>query len=119
MALQHARPGEAIDLRPLGGALAQATTHALIKTQSLELIRVVLRSGEAQPRHSVYGESTLLCLEGRVEVEAEGTTTQLAAGELLLLEARCEHRIEALEDASLLRTVQLPPGLPGSASSTV
>lgn len=118
MALPHARPGEPIDIRPLAERLPQERTRALIKTRSLELIRTVLRAGESQPRHSVHGELTLQCIEGRVEVTADDLRCEVAAGHLLLLPAGCEHRLHALEDSSLLLTVQLPPGLPGSASST-
>ena len=119
MALQHARPGEAIDIRPLGARLREVATHALLKTHALEVIRVVLAAGEAQPRHRVAGELTLLCIEGQVQVEAGALSCRLDAGHLLLLPAGAEHSVRALADASLLLTLQLPPGAPGSASSTV
>ncbi|WP_119156386.1 cupin domain-containing protein [Caldimonas tepidiphila] len=119
MAIPHARPGEVIDLRPLGERLAQSRSHALIKTHALELIRVVLPAGQDFPPHSVYGEVTLLCIEGRVRVKAEAGEQELAAGELVLLPAQDIHAVRALEDASLLMTVQTPPGLPGSGSSTL
>lgn len=118
MALQHARPGEAIDLAPLGERLRRSATHAILKTQALELMRLVLLAGNALPPHSVYGEITILCIEGTVVVDAGGGSCRLAAGQLVLLPAKVEHSVRALQDASLLVTVQLPPGLPGSASST-
>ena len=118
MALPHARPGQPIDIGPLGPDLAHAASHAILKTQALELMRIVLRRGGQLPAHSVYGECTLLCLEGSVVVEAEGTSCELRANQLVLLPALQMHAVRALEDASLLLTIQLPPGLPGSASST-
>jgi quercetin dioxygenase-like cupin family protein len=119
VALAHARPGQVIDIAPLGAALRESASHAILKTHALELMRVVLRAGEVLPPHSVYGESTLLCIEGVVSVDmtAEGRC-ELRPGQLLLLPALAQHAIRAQEDASLLRTVQLPPGLPGSGSST-
>ena len=45
MAIPHAQPGEVIDVRPLGPALAGAMTTALVKTESLEVIRLVIPRG--------------------------------------------------------------------------
>ncbi len=118
MAIPHARPGDVVDVRPLGARLQQTVTHALIKTRSLELMRIVLRAGQALPPHDVHGEVTIHCLEGRVRVPAAVAQPELNAGELVLLPARDLHGVEALEDCSLLVTVQLPQGQPGSASST-
>lgn len=118
MAIKHAQPGDVVDARPLGDQLARTTTHALIKTRSLELMRIVLRAGQALPPHSVYGEATIQCIEGRVRVQAEVGSCELGAGQLVLLPAQDLHGVQALVDTSLLVTVQLPPGKPGSASST-
>jgi len=118
MALSHAQPGQPIDIAPLGSSLAQAASHAILKTRSLELMRIVLPRGTALPPHSVYGELVLQCLEGAVAVEATGEAFELRRHQLVLLPARQAYALRALEDTSLLMTVQLPPGAPGSASST-
>jgi quercetin dioxygenase-like cupin family protein len=118
MALDHAQPGQSIDIAPLAVALRESATHAILKTCALELIRVVLRAGDALPPHNVRGESTLLCIEGAAEVTMNGATCQLRASQLILLPARTQHAVLALEDTSLLLTIQLPAGEPGSASST-
>lgn len=118
MALPHAQPWQPVDIAPLGPALAGASTHALLKTHALELMRLVLRAGDGLPPHSVYGEITLHCLEGTVVVEGEGPSCRLTAQQVVLLPARALHAVRAETDASLLLTVQLPPGLPGSGSST-
>ena len=118
MALAHALPWQPIDLSPLGAALHGSATHAILKTYALELMRVVLPAGQALPAHQVYGECTLLCLEGEVEVQGEEGSCRLAAGQLVLLPARARHAVLALRDSSMLVTIQLPEGQPGSASST-
>ena len=118
MAIDHARPGQPIGIAPLGALLRESATHAILKTHSLELIRVVLRAGEALPPHSVRGELTLLCIEGAAEVSIGPTTCRLRAAELILLQENTQHAVLALEDASLLLTIQLPVGSPGGASST-
>jgi len=118
MALDHAQPGQPIDIAPLGADLRESATHAILKTRSLELMRVVLRAGESLPPHNVLGELTLLCIEGAAEVTMDGTACQLRASQLVLLPAQAQHAVRALEDTSLLLTIQLPAGSPGSASST-
>ncbi len=112
MAIQHAQPGEVIDMRARGSRLRQTVTHALIKTHSLELMRIVLYNGQSLPPHAVDGEVTIQCLEGRVRVSAEITHCELRASDLVLLPANDLHGVQALEDSSLLVTVQLPSGGP-------
>jgi quercetin dioxygenase-like cupin family protein len=107
MAIQHAKPRELIDLRPLGGNLASARTHTLIKTDSLEVIRLVILAGKEIPSHAVPGEVVIQCLEGKVELSAGGAVRELVAGNLLFLEGSDQHSIRAAEDASLLVTILL------------
>ena len=56
MAIPHAHPGETIDVRPLGAALPDTTTHALFKTKGVEVVRVVMQKGKAIPEHKTSGE---------------------------------------------------------------
>ena len=107
MALKHAQAFEAIDLHPLGDRLAGALSSSLIKSQQLQLMRVVLRAGERLPEHHVRGEITLQCLEGRAAVHTPGHHVELGAGQLVLLPAGEPHAVHALLDTSLLVTVSL------------
>jgi quercetin dioxygenase-like cupin family protein len=118
MALEHAQPGQVIDVSPLGEALRQSATHAIVKTRALELMRIVLPQGKALPPHSVYGEVTIMCIEGALSVEFDGGACTLEAHQLILLPAGAVHAVRALRDASGLVTVQIPAGLPGSGSAT-
>ena len=43
-----------------------ARSHALFKSNDLEVMRIVLRAGQELPPHTVSGEITLQCLEGRI-----------------------------------------------------
>jgi quercetin dioxygenase-like cupin family protein len=108
MALTHAAPGSVIDVRPLGERLADTKTHAVLKTASLELMRVVLLAGKSLPPHSVPGEITVLCVEGRAWLRAGTGDHLLSAGDLVLLPGGDRHSVEAVEDSSLLVTVLLP-----------
>lgn len=107
MALPHAQPGQAVDLRPLGPQLAETRTHALFKSQDLEVMRLVLRAGQSLPVHQVPGEITVQCLEGCVELTADGRRHRLQAGELLFLPGGMPHDVRALLDSSALVTIAL------------
>lgn len=107
MAILHARPGEVIDVQPLGARLASERTVALFKSQHLEVMRLVLLQGKALPPHKVAGEITVQCIEGAVDVQAEGRSHVLRAGHMLFLAADVVHAVAALEDSSVLVTVAL------------
>ncbi|MEO8060736.1 MAG: cupin domain-containing protein [Burkholderiales bacterium] len=109
MALQHAQPLDIIDLRPLGPALQTAVTTSLLKTPSLQLMRVVLRAGQGMPEHRVPGSISVMCLEGDAIVTTPSRTCQLGAGRLVVLDGGEPHAVRAVTDASLLVTVLLHP----------
>ncbi len=112
MALVHAQPLDVISVRPLAAQIRQARTHSLLKTDRLQLMRLVLAAGQTVPEHEVAGEMTLLCLEGQVLVHTPGRQCRLAGGQLLLLPAHEAHALEALVDSSLLATLLLHPPAP-------
>ena len=107
MALSHATPSQPLDVRPLAATLPMARTAALFKSRDLEVIRLVLREGKGLPPHSVSGEITIHCLEGALNIDADGGRTLLEAGQLLFLKAGETHALEAITDASALVTIVL------------
>ena len=108
MAIEHTRPGEVADVRPLGPAPASARTTALVKTEGLEVIRLVIPRGKAIPTHSTRGAITVQCLEGRVAFTAAGVTCELEPGHLLYLDGGQPHSVLGIVDASLLVTITFP-----------
>ena len=106
MALPHANPAEPVDVRPLGSRLASAQTTTLIKTDTLEVIRLVLPAGKEIAPHQVRGEVTVQCLEGRVKLSAS-SECELAPGQLVYLGGSERHALRASEDSSLLVTILL------------
>lgn len=108
MAITHAQPGEVIDVRPYGSALAAAKTITLLKTGKVEVIRLVMARGKVLAEHKAPGEITVHCLEGKLAFTALGQTHELAAGQLLNLPAGEPHSVECLEEASFLLTIVLP-----------
>lgn len=107
MAIPHASPGDVIDVRPLGAKLAGARSHALFKSEDLEVMRLVLQRGEQMPPHAVPGEITLLCIEGRIAFSCEAGEVALSAGEMVHSAGDEIHGLHALEDSSLLLTIAL------------
>ncbi|CAN0628332.1 protein of unknown function [Burkholderia multivorans] len=49
MAMQHASQGELIDVWPLGEALGNSKSITLMRTDHLEVVRLVLPSGKKFP----------------------------------------------------------------------
>lgn len=107
MAIHHAAPTEIINVRPLGAALKQNITQTLIKTETLEVIRIVAPAGKHFHPHRVAGEITVQCLEGRIRFTVDGSDHELAAGQMLYLAGGAEHSLEGIEDSSALLTILL------------
>ena len=107
MAITHAKPGEVIDVRPLGAALARSQTSTLLKTAHLEVIRLVVPAGKELPPHHVAGEITVQCLEGRVAFTAGDATHELGAGQMLYLDGGERHALRGIDNASVLVTILL------------
>ena len=114
MAIPHAEPGDVIDVRPLGAALPAARSHALFKSNDLEVMRLVLRAGQELPPHTVTGEITLQCIEGRIAFSCAAGMRELGAGELIHSARNELHGLRALQDSSLILTVVLPKGETGA-----
>src|SRR6516225_9352687 len=108
MAIPHAKPGEIVDVRPLGSALASAQTKTLVRAEQVEVIRLVVPAGNEIEQHKAKGEIIVQCLEGRVAFTALGKTQTLEVGKLLYLPTGEPHSVKGVENASLLLTVLLP-----------
>ena len=108
MAIPHAKPGELVDVRPLGSALASAQTKTLVRAEQVEVIRLVVPAGKQIDEHKAKGELVVQGLEGRVAFTAFGKTQNLEAGNLLYLPTGEPHTVKGIENASLLLTILLP-----------
>ncbi|MBR0987536.1 MULTISPECIES: cupin domain-containing protein [Bradyrhizobium] len=110
MALQHAQPGEIVDLRPLGSKLTDAKTAAIIKTEHFEAIRLIVLAGTEIPPHKVPGNIMLHCLEGRITLGLADSSTTLSAGEWIYLTGGEMHSLKGIENSSLLLTILFGSG---------
>ena len=99
-----ATPGEPIDIHPFGDGLPSATSATLVKTDGLEVLRLVLVAGKKLPTHQVASRLTVQCIEGSVEFAARGRSHVMRAGTLLFLGPGEPHSVEPLENSFLLIT---------------
>jgi quercetin dioxygenase-like cupin family protein len=108
MAISHAKPGEIVDVRPLGSALSSTQTKTLVRAEQVEVIRLVVPADKDIQEHKAKGEIVVQCLEGRVAFTAFGKTQNLEAGKLLYLPTGEPHSVKGIENSSLLLTILLP-----------
>lgn len=109
MSLPHAKPGEMIEIRPLGPRLTETASTALVRTADIEVMRMVLPKGKSIPEHHVPGGLTIQCLEGTVELQVEDDPLIMQTGQLIYIAAHASYALRALEDSSLLTTIVRKP----------
>lgn len=107
MSIPHAHSGQAIDVTPYGPILTEQRSVALFKSTQLEVMRLVLATGKSMPEHKISGEITIQCIEGALDVQVDGISTLLQAGQLMFLTGHVPHSVTALAPASALVTLVL------------
>lgn len=107
MSIAHAISGEPIDVSPYDAQLVEQRSAALFKSEQLEVIRLVLVAGKSMPMHKVSGEITIQCIEGELDVQVDGNSTRLLAGQLMFLLGSVAHSVTAVTNASALVTLVL------------
>ncbi len=105
MAIHHAEPGEIVNLQPLGQALKDAKTTAIVKSKAFETVRLIVHAGTNIADHQVAGAITLHCLEGRVKLGLTDCVLELAAHQWIYLEGGTIHSVTGVEESSLLLTI--------------
>jgi len=105
MALHHASPGEVVDLATWGEDLPSGGTKAIVKTDDMELIRMVLAAGKEVDTHQVANPIVIHCLSGLIEIDTSGKSERLGAGQLIHLDSNEPHAVRAKEDSQVLLTV--------------
>ncbi len=105
MATHHANPGEIVDLQTWAADLPKEHTKAIVKTDDMELIRIVLPAGKGIPNHKVPGSITVQCISGKIAIIAMGVTQKLNYNQLLHLMPGEPHSLKAVEDSVVLLTI--------------
>lgn len=106
MAIPHALPGELISVAPYGADLASEVTHAIFKSEQLEVIRVVLPAGKEYTGHISPGELTIQCIEGQVRFDGK-TSALLSPATMVYVPPNVPYTLTAVDNASLLVTIRL------------
>ena len=105
MAQEHVPPGQIASVRPLGADLGAARTTALLKSEQLEVVRLVLLAGSELREHSAPGEITVQCLEGCIEFSTPQGVQTMTAGDFIHLRRTEPHALKARVDSSALLTL--------------
>ena len=105
MAIPHARPGQPVSVHSDTSSSPQTTT--LIKTECIEVLRVVMSKGKQLARHKVPGEITLQCIAGSATLHLGDRECELSPGMLTYLSGGQEHSLTANADSALLLTIIL------------
>lgn len=79
--------------------------HALVRTDAMEVIRIVIPKGKAINEHHVGGEIQIQCLKGQVKFNFEDNTRTLTTDDWLFLGKKVSHSLQAKEDTVILLTI--------------
>ena len=105
MALDHAEPGEVVNLHTYADQARDKTATALVKTGHFEAVLMNLPAGHSIPPHSVEGPIIVQCIEGVVDFPVEGASRVLRAGDWMHLDGGASHALRAEEASLLLVTI--------------
>lgn len=108
-------PAQVMDLEHAIAQIKQAQSWkssdrhatALFKSESLRLVLMALRTGAELKTHTAPGLITVQVLEGHITFRAEPQSSDLTAGQLLLLPAGIPHSVQAHQDSFFLLTVAI------------
>ncbi|KLU07585.1 hypothetical protein RISK_000663 [Rhodopirellula islandica] len=95
--------GKLIDLHDIGTD-AEPKPKLLIKTEPMNVMRLVLPAGKAIPEHKAAKDITVQCVAGKVDFTAMGETMTMTPGKMLFLPPGELHSLTAIEDSIMLVT---------------
>lgn len=105
MSQGHVESGETINLNTLKDGMSKDSTFALVKTDDMEVIRMVLPRGKDIERHSIEGEISVHCLKGDVLFQIGKKARKLSEDDWIYLRKNQPHALYAQTDAVLLLTI--------------
>jgi len=105
MATHHASPGEIVNLETWARDLPNEKSKTIVKTDEMELVRLVLPAGKEFADHKVSGPTVIHCIKGDIELTARGATQHLEPGQLLYLMPGEPHAVRAVSDSVVMLTI--------------
>jgi quercetin dioxygenase-like cupin family protein len=112
MVNQQSEHGAIVAIKGLERSLRSHEMTLLVEHDNLRIVQFAIPAGSGIPRYEAHGIIILHCLAGRLSVTAMDQSRVLRSGQLLHLAVREAFSVGALEDASLLATIIIPPADP-------
>ncbi len=109
MALDHAQPGEIVNLNTFANQAREKAATALVKNEHFEAVLMHMNAGQSIPPHAVDGPIIVQCLEGVVDFPIEGKSRVMRAGDWMHVEGGVSHSVNALNKSRLLVTMLFTP----------
>ena len=103
MALDHAKPGQVVDLHVFGDQSTLSTV--VVREKRFQAIRINLRPDSSIPPHRVDGPITVHCLSGRCTFFVDGEPRALSPGSWLYLRGGTMHALQAEEPSVVIVTI--------------
>lgn len=95
------------------------TARTLVRAHDLRVVLIAMQAGSRVAAHTMDETVSIQALGGRVRLQAPrlarpgaGGKLELTAGQVLVVEARTEHAIEAVGDSAVLLTFGWTPRVP-------
>lgn len=105
MSYGNAQSGEPINLQTLREELQRDASYALIKTNKMEIIGMVLPQRKSVEQHSMENEISVLCLKGDFLFNIDGKAYELGNDDWLYLEKGKYFSYSVKADTILLITI--------------
>ena len=81
------------------------TAVTLVKQGGMSIVLTHLHAGSSLEEHAAPGAASVQVLDGHVHVEIGDETLDVPGGRLIAFDSGVRHRVEALEDSTLLLTL--------------
>lgn len=83
-------------------------SKVLLKARDLRLVLFAMQAGSRMPEHHSEGRIAVHCLRGAIRLQLPTEARDMREDDVLALDRRVEHDVQALEDSAFLLTIVLP-----------
>lgn len=83
-------------------------SKVLLKTSDLRLVLLAMQAGSRMPQHHSEGRIAVHCLRGSIRLQLASEARDLREHDVLALDRKVEHDVQAIEDSVFLLTLVLP-----------
>jgi quercetin dioxygenase-like cupin family protein len=98
--------GEAVTELDVGARESQdRNAVTLVKEGGLNVVLTRQRAGGSMAEHAAPGAATVQVLSGHVRIHVGDEQLDIPAGRLVAFDAKVRHKVEAVEDSTLLLTL--------------